>query len=143
MAVKMKHDMKLIEESDRWLIPIQGLIVTQCRIDYAFSIVLWESREFSFSIRIGGEFICRVNNQEHHLHAERAPMELSPAISVLHKPIETAVAKKDGFLELMFTSDIHIIVPPDPKYEAWELSGSKGLLMVCTAGGNVSLWQPR
>lgn len=136
----MNHQIKLQEENDRWLIPMQGYVVTQCRIDYAFGIELWKSDEFWFSIRISGNFICRVNDREYHLSAEHAPTEISPALSIIHKPVELAIAKKDGLLELAFSPDIQITVLPNPQYEAWELSGPKGLHLICTPGGNVAVW---
>lgn len=132
----------LIEETDYWVIPIRGEIVTQCRIDYAFGLEIWESDDFLVSIRIGGNFLFKTDGEEHWLSTQNQPTTLCLALSVLHKKIDTAVAYKNGRLELKFEGNLEVSVPPDLKYEAWELSGTGGLHLVCRPGGGLAIWQP-
>ncbi len=51
---EMTHT-EFLERPDHWDLPFQGLSVSQCRSDYAFTVVLADA-ERSFEIRIGEAF---------------------------------------------------------------------------------------
>ncbi len=129
----------LIENEDNWTLPINGREVTRCLIDYAFSIEVWSPDDL-VSIRIEGPFLLKMQSAERKLSVEKEPMALGSALSVLHKTVESAIAYKDGTLSLKFSNDIRIDVPPDHKYEAWGISSSDGVLLVCMPGGELAVW---
>ncbi len=130
----------LIEMADHWVIPLGGKTVTQIRIDYAFSLIIWESRDLDFAVRIEGRFIFQVGNEEYALDAEEGAHTLCPALAIFGKTIQSALAHKDGTLELTFSDDSRVLVPPDPQYEAWEVSGPGGMLLVSLPGGSLAVW---
>jgi hypothetical protein len=98
-------------------------------IDYAFGIEVWSPDDL-VSIRIGGAFLLKSQSGERKLFAEKEPMALGSALSVLHKTLESAIAYKNGMLSLKFSNDIRIDVPPDDKYEAWEINSRDGVILV-------------
>ncbi|HUS22465.1 MAG TPA: DUF6188 family protein, partial [Aeromicrobium sp.] len=53
-----------------------------------------------------------------------------------------ATVETDGTLELAFASGATITVPPNPHYEAWQVNGPNGYLVVCVPGttGELSVW---
>ncbi len=138
--------LKLIEESDRWIIPMQGLTVTQCQIDFAFGLVFWQNEDdgsSSISVRIEEDFVLKVNGQEFKLvPSGQSPTALCPALAAFNKTIESAIAYKDGSLELNFAGGIQIFVPVHHTYEAWTLSASGGLNLISKPSGGVAVWTP-
>ena len=132
-----------IEETPQsWIITVEDMIVSQCRIDYAFSLILLrKSDELSLEIRIEGNFIYFVGKKKYHLSPGKEPSKIYPALGILHKNMESLVAGKDGNLKLTLENDLHIFVPPDPNYEAWAISSRKGLLFVGLPKG-IAVWKP-
>jgi hypothetical protein len=56
--------------------------------------------------------------------------------------VTAASASADGTLSIKFGDGIELIVPPSPPHEAWELSASNGLKVVCMPSGSLSVWDP-
>ncbi len=132
----------LIEEPERWVIPLSGRTVTQLRIDYAFSLQFLE-RWSDIVIRIGVPFLL-ARSGEHFAKLAIEPDSLCPALCLHNKVAEFGYAYKDGRLDLRFTDGTALRVETSQDaYEAWELSGSRGLLVVSLGGGSLAVWQPQ
>lgn len=139
-----------IEEKDNsWVIPVQDRSVTQCIIDYQFSIQSWRSEVqpwvpgtegSQIYITIGGEFTFQHKNQRYIVDADENPPSVCPALAILHKQIESITIYKNGHLEVVFSEDYRIDVPPDDQYEAWDLNATGGLHIVCMPGGELAIW---
>jgi Family of unknown function (DUF6188) len=139
----MSKDDQLIEHDNYWLVaPLAGKAVTRCCVDHAFGIECWDGEQQA-TIRIEGNIVYKANGAEYRLAPEQ-PTALSPALSILHKIVQSArVYKvyKDGCLEVNFADGSSLSVKPDSEYEAWEMVGSGGLRAVCGPGGSLSLWR--
>jgi len=48
----------------------------------------------------------------------------------------------EGRLRLTFDNDLHLEVAPHRQWEAWQISSDVGLLIVCTPGGDLTVWYP-
>ena len=48
----------------------------------------------------------------------------------------------DGHLQLTFDNDLGLEVAPHPQWEAWQISSADNLLIVCTPGGQLTIWYP-
>ena len=131
---------QLVEHGDHWVVPLQGKTVTRCLVDHAFGIELWE-REGTTTIRIEGGFVFQGHGEEHQLSPAH-PTTLGPALSTIGNAVTSARAYKDGCLKVHFTDGSILSVKPDAAYEAWEIAGTRGLRVVCTPGGSLSIWQP-
>ena len=129
---------QLIEHDDYWVIPLQGKAVTRCFVDSAFGLECWE-RDSLTTIRIEGLFVFEEQGVEQHLSPEY-PSTLGPVLSVLGQTVTSAHAHKNGDLAVYFANGSRLSVAPDAEYEAWEMVTSEGLRVVCTAGGNLSIW---
>jgi hypothetical protein len=139
MATLNQQD-QLVEHEKHWIVPLQGKTVTRCLVDHAFGLELWE-REGTTTIRIEGAFIVQNQDGEHQL-SPTCPTALGPALSILGKAVTVARAYKDGCLVVHFADESILSVKPDAAYEAWEITGTGGLHVVCTPGGSLSIWQP-
>lgn len=132
----------LIEEEDRWLVPMAGWTVTQCRIDYAFSILVADDPGVSYEVRIGQPFMLAGEDDETILDPEGNPVLMAPALRVLRQVIKRATAFKDGRLELKFGDGTTLRVPVCESYEPWKIVSSPGLLIVSLPGGELAIWKP-
>lgn len=54
--------------------------------------------------------------------------------------IDEASVASTGTLLVRFCDGTRIEVPPDEAYEAWNVSGPDGALVVCTPGGELAIW---
>src|SRR6266545_1894863 len=129
---------QLIEHGDYWVIPLQGKAVTRCFVDSAFGLECWD-RDRLTTIRIEGLFVFEEQGVKRHLSPEH-PTSLGPVLSVLGKTVTSAQAHKNGALAVSFANGSSLSVAPDADYGAWEMVTSAGLRVVCTPGGNLSIW---
>ncbi len=132
----------MFKDGDKWIVPVEDLSVTQCLIDYAFSLVAWESDKKKFSIRIETEFLFISSDKEYLLQAEKEPTTLCPVLAILHQEIKSLIVLETGKLELRLVNGDCIIVLPDPNYEAWNLDVAGGYKLVCLPGGGLAYWTP-
>lgn len=140
MAQAMTRE--LIEAADRWLVPMAGLTVMQCRVDYAFSLIAADGLDGWFEVRIEQPFVVASPGKELLLDPAGEPAAMAPALSVLHQTVVEAVAFKDGRLELMFGDGRVLRVPIGKDHEAWNVVGPGGLQIVSLPGGELAIWSP-
>jgi hypothetical protein len=133
---------ELVEAADRWLVPMAGLTVTQCRLDYAFSVVVADEPAGSFEVRIEQPFTVASRGDELTIDPEGDPVQMAPALRVLRQEVEQAIAFKDGRLELTFGDGVLLRVPVGEDYEAWKIVGPAGLRIVSLPGGELAIWSP-
>ena len=127
---------------DRWLVPLGGLAVTQCRVDHAFTLVVTDEPKQVFEVRIEQPFFIESRGVESAIDLEAESACLGPALSVLHQVVERASAFKDGRLGLAFANGTLLRVPFSVEFEAWEIVGPDGLRIVSLPGGELALWRP-
>lgn len=133
---------EFVEAADRWLVPMAGLTVTQCRLDYAFSLVVADEPAGSFEVRIEQPFVVASHNDELVLDPEGEPVAMAPALRVLRQDVEQAIAFKDGRLEMTFGDGAVLRVPVSEDHEAWNIVGPAGLRIVSLPGGDLAIWSP-
>ena len=134
---------ELVDALDRWLVPMAGLTVTQCNVDYAFTVVVAGEPGESFYVKIEQPFVLVSEGQELALDPAGDPVQIAPALTVLRRDAEHAIAFKDGRLEMAFGGDVALRVPVGDQYEAWSLTGPGGLLIVSMPGGELAIWSDR
>lgn len=129
---------ELIERRGRWLVPMAGLTVTQCRVDYAFTMLV----DDGYEVRIEQPFTLVRGAASSLLDPEGEPSELGPALSVLRRDVEQAVAFKDGRLEIALSDGVRVLVNGDDDHEPWTVVGPGGLRVVSMPGGELAIWKP-
>ena len=70
-------------------------------------------------------------------------MGLGPFLAVYPASLTAASIDGDGTLRLSFDTGDQITVPPDPRYEPWQISGPGTALVVCQPGevGTLAIWR--
>jgi hypothetical protein len=136
--------LELVETADRWMLPLGGCDVVQCRVDFAFT-VLAEGPAGAFEVRVEQpfEWVGGVDTEAPiTIDVASDPTAAAPALACLNKPILEATAFKDGRLELLFGDSLALRVSPGLDFEPWTVAGPDGLRVVSAPGGELSIWSP-
>jgi len=122
-------------------LPLTGWCVTQCCVDHAFTIRL-RRQQGEFSIRIEADFAFVPSRGAEIVHIRPGIIrELAPALEVFGSSIDRAVVYKDGKMCIDFSNGMSISAEPDEEYEAWNVSGPRGFLIVALPGGGIMMWR--
>jgi hypothetical protein len=62
-------------------------------------------------------------------------------LSVLNRRA-SQIAVTGGQLAISFETGLTLRVDPDQCYESWQISSDDGLLIICTPGGDLTIWYP-
>ena len=111
--------------------------VTQLRFDHAVTLHLWQA-DGEVTIRIGGPFAVEVGGTTFQVDPD-AGENLGAALALLHADGAEARATAEGGLEVRFAGGLRLEVAPDPQFEAWELSDSRGAQVISTPGGGLAV----
>jgi hypothetical protein len=122
-----------------WRLPLEQRVVSRCILDYAFVLEFHEAEEKAI-LRIEGMFLISSNGSSHKLTAVM-PAGLGPALELFGQTVRLAAASQEGQLKIVFEDGRILSVEPDDRYEAWEMSGPRGMRVVCAPGGRISVWQ--
>ncbi len=135
-------DYHLIERDDYWEIPLRGKPVCRFKIDSTLQLEFLEPVEEETTIVIEGQFTLDSGGNEITTNVAM-PTTLCPVFLLYRKNVESALAYKNGKLEVRFLEGAKLVVPPDPNgnYESWEVFGAYGLRIVCKPSGGLSVWQ--
>jgi hypothetical protein len=66
---------------------------------------------------------------------------LARFLPLLNADVTGVRVHDDAGLTVTF-GDTEVRCPADPDFEAWNVSGGAGLLVVCTPGGGLAIWPP-
>lgn len=118
---------------------LDGTRVQSALVDYTLRMHLSGDYfiviESSLSIHRHGESIT--------LSPEEGPEEaFAPVHRLVGQVVDEAFADESGALRVRFGDGTRLDVEPDSSYEAWNVSGPGGLLVVCTPGGELVKWTP-
>jgi hypothetical protein len=121
-------------------LPLEGAHVDQFHLDRALTVTLDTSGR-SWALRIEGDFDLAQPGGSTERFGRAPPSSWRPAVDVLlHQAISDASIARDGTLHLRFVGGCRIEVPPTCQWEAWQLNGPNGELIVCGPGGRLSKW---
>ncbi|MEZ0069277.1 hypothetical protein ABIA32_005321 [Streptacidiphilus sp. MAP12-20] len=127
-----------IEQDDRWILNLQGLTVTEIGVSYRLSLRI----DADISVSLGSPCMLSddvgASRQETRLDPEW--QDVVPALALFNDEVLSAVALKTGALQLVFGSGTQLTCDPIPSYEAWQVSGPGGHLMVCLPSGGLAVW---
>ncbi|MHB0999695.1 MAG: DUF6188 family protein [Armatimonadota bacterium] len=129
----------LIEQPESWIVPLFGYEITLCCVGYNFQLHL-QCNDLSSLIAIGDKIVLQIGDKRYNYSVETNPSALGPVLGLLHKTIESVTALKNGQLSIIISDEISLSVFPDISYEAWEVSISNGIRIVCMPGGTLAIW---
>jgi len=105
--------------------------------------------EYTLVLRLSGVYVVGVSSPltvEHDGRRIRldpeggAPESFGPVHQLVGRTVEAAVVDRSGALDVTFDNGARLTVEPDPHYEAWNVSGPDGALVVSMPGGELAVW---
>lgn len=134
---------ELASINGRWQLPLIGCDVRQCIVDYALTLILDRDGE-GFEVRIGDRFTFQPagGGAGVVMDADPEPTGLGPVLGLPRTSVTESAAFDGGRLTLSFADGSAIEVPPSEDYEAWEVTGPRGLRLICMPGGEFAVWNP-
>jgi len=123
--------------SNELLAPVVGEPLVQFRMGYAIHLEL--GHQFDVTI----ETPLTVVDGGNRWSGEPLTADAAGALLPLNLREVTLVrVDRDGTLNLGL-GEATLTVPPHPMYEAWQVRGPRGMLIVCPPGGEyVAVWRP-
>jgi Family of unknown function (DUF6188) len=91
----------------------------------------------TYDWRVEQRFRLRSSDQISELDPEDMS-SMVPLLSTLGRSIEAAMVEPDGRIRFKLSGAIEIDCGSDSQYEAWQLNGPRGFLVVCVPGGGLS-----
>lgn len=114
---------------------LRGMTVIQCRVDYAFTVVLWDQgREAILRLTAFGLHRPHTGNPAYFDADTGSAADLGPALAVCHQTLEQFQLTEAGHLRMCFSNGLVLSAAPDPQYESWELQLSDGASVICLPG---------
>lgn len=135
----VEDDDLLGQKRGSWILPVGEGVVTQLRIDFAFSLTI----EQWIHIRIETPFVLERDG----LAATYDPEQwstLGPLLQLHQAVVREAEVRKDGWLRLRFADGATLTVEPDERFEAFSVSGAlrpsppKSFSLIALPGGGLA-----
>jgi hypothetical protein len=97
-----------------------------------------------YAVMLGTKFVLHAPNaQTTHILDPEVRADLGPLLALFPDAVVNAGANSDASLRLVFASGAVLTVEADPQYEAWQVSGPDGFLVVCPpiGDGTLAVWE--
>jgi hypothetical protein len=92
-------------------------------------------------VRIGDATTFEFHENERLWKISPRDLSVNSRVFVLMgQQLRSVIVRTDGTLEMSFAESQLIRVPPIAKYEAWELHGPHGIIVVSGPGGKITTW---
>jgi hypothetical protein len=133
------EDTGLVEANGGWLLPLGNGVVTQLRIDFAFTLMI----EAWLEIRIQTAFVYGIAGNIRPFDPEQAPA-LAPLLDRHQARVTVAEIRPEGRLSLTFADQAVLTVEPDDRHEAFSVVGQRSprphFLIVAAPDGGLAHW---
>lgn len=139
----------LARREDHWILPCEGLVVGQVRIDYAYGLEFTETpkraAEVAWRLRVETPFTFTDLVGATHLLDPEGPAErLAPALVTRHQQLVEGNVWANGRIQMTFANSAILEVEPHDRYEAWTLTPNPiegfPFTLVCTIGDDEVDW---
>ncbi len=113
------------------------------RVGFDSGVILFVARDdILYEIALAGPFTFHPKPAHERTVDPRSSQvrELCDIIDLREGGVTSCVVRKGGELELVFTGDRAISIAPNEDFDAWEISGTDGSLVVAISGGGIAAW---
>ncbi|MFD5764730.1 DUF6188 family protein [Streptomyces sp. NPDC127049] len=127
------------EHADRWeLHPLRGVRVTRITVDFRLVLALGPDWEVVLEAPADLSYETADALPPVRLHPES--QDVAEALPLVGARVLSATASTSGTLSLVFDAGRHLTCPPDPSFEAWQVTGPSGWRFVALPGGELGAW---
>ena len=131
--------MEFQQEQDGWHLVLHDGLVQLIQIDFRLGLFVSDA---SGKAQLYVETPCRLRGIDADVLLTPAePSSLAPVLPLFNARVTRVAIRKTGQLKVEFGDGRTLEVDPDDKYEAWQIACSMGFMLVCSPGGNVSVFK--
>ena len=131
--------MKLLEENDGWRLVFRSGIAQLLKIDFRLGLLITDGAE-TVDLYVETPFRLVGPNVDTCCVPEESE-SLAPVLALVNKVISEVTIENSGRMMVVFESGLSLIVDPDAHYEAWQVGGSTGFLLVCRPEKGVTFFK--
>jgi hypothetical protein len=131
--------MRLREQKDLWQLTLIDGRITRLQMDYRLGLDLTDA-EGTASLYIETPCLFYEGSSSYDLIPADTG-SLGPALLLFNEGVVAVEVKPQGLLTVFLTNTRRLEVPPDSKFESWQLSLPGRFLLVGSPGGYVSVFQ--
>lgn len=131
--------MRLFEDNEHWTVKWSNGRVSRIQIDFRLCFDFWDPDgvatlcvETDFDIK--GDGLCT-------LVTPGNVSTLSPILRYFNEEVDQLQIERAGRLVVNFKNGSSFQIAPHKLYEAWQLNLSSNVLLVCSPGGSVAVFQ--
>lgn len=129
---------ELKKECYGWYLALQHARVQLIKIDFRLCLVLADGPD---TVELSIETPFRLIGLSTDVSCvPDEPVSLALVLPLMNAIVNGIVIKESGHISVEFNSGLYLKVDPDISYEAWQLGGSVGFLLVCPPEGGVSFF---
>ncbi|MGA5465154.1 DUF6188 family protein [Mycobacterium sp. NPDC050041] len=116
---------------------LRGRTVTSTHVEYTLQVRLSDT----YNVTVESPFCLHLSDACVELSPEADQAKVTALVGHLvgHR-IDDAHVSETGVLTIRLDDSTRLTVEPDPAYEAWNVSGPAGFLIVCMPGGALAVW---
>ena len=129
--------MAITEESDGWVLPLAGKVVTRFIVDDAIAMRCTGADE-ALTLSIEGPFDLYVDEKVYTIAPEK-PASVGPMLPLLFSKVTAARVSKTGRLTVELSGDAVLTLDAEEHFSSWLLRGDDGLRMVSMPEGYVAV----
>jgi hypothetical protein len=122
------------------LLPLIGRVVTRFCLDFAVNLEFLNA-EPAYYLCIESDPLLSQDENEVTLSLDDRAQAARLSI-VARKIVRDVRVYENGALIMSFGERLKLSVPANTKYEAWNVSASDGMKIVCMPGGRLAIWSP-
>lgn len=116
---------------------LSGKRVESILVEYSLRMQLSED----YFVVVESPLVLQAGGETFSLSPEVDPDEaFEPLRALVGQLLTSATVDPRGTLRISFDDGAHLQVEPDDAYEAWNVSGPDGALVVCMPGGTIANW---
>lgn len=116
---------------------LSGRTLTSPHVEYTVTLQLSDG----YLIRIESPFTLTLGNRTFDWSPDNhSATSFEPVTQLIGQVISESTVDDTGALTVVFDSGDFLQVESDANYEAWTIAGPGGMLIVCSPGGELSIW---
>lgn len=132
--------MKLHDEQKGWRLELdEDGVVQLIQIDFRVGLFI-SDKSGRVQLFIESSFTM-ITPRERYVLIPEDTSSLEPVLTLFNAKVLAIYINETGELIVEFGNGVSIEIHPDDSYEAWQLSGSPGFMLVCAPGGSVAVFR--
>ena len=135
------NDAPVQRTPDGWRLDVRNSSVLSCCFDNRVVVTTYRHPAVRWSFTFECPFTLDAPDIGPLLVVPEGHANIASALPLIGLEVREATASEEGRLHLAFGDGTRIDALADDRFEAWQVSGPAGALLVAVPGGGVGVWR--